>query len=908
MTTTKKVGKGGSSALKKTPKKVVSSNVKKTPTKKSAKKVVKKVVAKSKVKKATAKKITATKAKKSKKISNKQKMAASLGASAQIALISSYTLPLKTDLLAIQTARFSGVFFVAAGAFFTLMFSQHVWSEPLVAQIASTASVTSGTVSECDPEIMSSHDYNKCLFEEQTPQNGTDAAGAPNKKPPATFVFEDIQLLQGVVPVEIFIEDAYEVDVLVFRESYTNPIVLGSATEAGSGSSRWVFQWDTEKHPDGNYKLAVDVFNAYNVDSPYRNAHSNYREVRNTPDSTSSTTASEIVSVDTQPDAVLSLRESSPVAGDVQLTVAVADALEVKLYAYHVDSGSKNYIGRAYEATSGNWRYNWDTVPFVNGEYQVEARVKNESGNYETNTVSFAVMNLASGTTENAPKEPVDTSLVDEPSPTSQESVDQTIASAIPDIFVSIPNQLDLSGTIDITVETATAQFVELYVVAEATKKGELLGLASKADVDIWTYRWYTKNQPNGKYALFARVKNKYGAYGSDHELVRVDNSVVSYVATKEQEVIKTELLETKKAEDALREEQGDLFLEKQDTIIAEDGTESLDPDESQSHVLISQYRVEIEAELTRLSSALRSQDVDQIQRAKARLENLKQEIIATIADEERKADLTIEINTKIDALVEKHTELDRKIEKIIVERSGDKIFLDTDKDGITDYDEISLYNTDPFSADSDSDGVIDGLEIEGGYDPLDATREVAVVYESPRESGVERKDLLAVETITAVHEDEPGVQADGVPAQAVIAGRALPNSFVTLYIFSTPVIVTVRTESDGSWQYRFDKELEDGEHNVYVGVTDNAGRIVAKSEPFAFVKEAQAFSPSDAVLVSSTQTQPDENSLLSEYMIYLILSISVVSIGLVLILLGIHVDSRQRRLVGVTLPEEEKS
>ena len=50
-----------------------------------------------------------------------------------------------------------------------------------------------------------------------------------------------------------------------------------------------------------------------------------------------------------------------------------------------------------------------------------------------------------------------------------------------------------------------------------------------------------------------------------------------------------------------------------------------------------------------------------------------------------------------------------------------------------------------------------------------------------------------------------------------------------------------VKTDADGSWEYRFDKELEDGEHEVYVGVTDNAGKIIAKSEPFVFIKEAQA-------------------------------------------------------------------
>lgn len=42
----------------------------------------------------------------------------------------------------------------------------------------------------------------------------------------------------------------------------------------------------------------------------------------------------------------------------------------------------------------------------------------------------------------------------------------------------------------------------------------------------------------------------------------------------------------------------------------------------------------------------------------------------------------------------------------------------DTDKDGISDYDELYKYNTSPYIADSDSDGIPDGTEIKNGTDP----------------------------------------------------------------------------------------------------------------------------------------------------------------------------------------------
>jgi hypothetical protein len=42
----------------------------------------------------------------------------------------------------------------------------------------------------------------------------------------------------------------------------------------------------------------------------------------------------------------------------------------------------------------------------------------------------------------------------------------------------------------------------------------------------------------------------------------------------------------------------------------------------------------------------------------------------------------------------------------------------DTDDDGISDYDEVFLYMTDPINCDSDGDGLYDGTEVENGFDP----------------------------------------------------------------------------------------------------------------------------------------------------------------------------------------------
>ena len=50
--------------------------------------------------------------------------------------------------------------------------------------------------------------------------------------------------------------------------------------------------------------------------------------------------------------------------------------------------------------------------------------------------------------------------------------------------------------------------------------------------------------------------------------------------------------------------------------------------------------------------------------------------------------------------------------------QEGDVINRDRDGDGLTDWEEENLYNTSPYLDDTDSDGILDGQEVESGSDP----------------------------------------------------------------------------------------------------------------------------------------------------------------------------------------------
>lgn len=209
----------------------------------------------------------------------------------------------------------------------------------------------------------------------------------------------------------------------------------------------------------------------------------------------------------------------------------------------------------------------------------------------------------------------------------------------------------------------------------------------------------------------------------------------------------------------------------------------------------------------------------------------------------------------------------------------------DSDKDGLSDIDEIR-YGTNPKGADSDLDGFIDGDEVKSGFDPVKYSpgdQSDRIVFEDPKKAGEVKEKIYVVNKVELKEAGEGKKKMQ-------LQGKGLPNSFVTLYVYSDPIVLTVKTDSEGNWTYELDKELENGEHEAYVAITDNTGKITAKSEPFAFVKTAQAVTavsvaqaaPSvpPTLPVTQTRTQKDFFYLIS--IIIAALAVALATIGLI--------------------------
>ncbi|MEA3249796.1 MAG: Ig-like domain-containing protein [Patescibacteria group bacterium] len=194
-------------------------------------------------------------------------------------------------------------------------------------------------------------------------------------------------------------------------------------------------------------------------------------------------------------------------------------------------------------------------------------------------------------------------------------------------------------------------------------------------------------------------------------------------------------------------------------------------------------------------------------------------------------------------------------------------ILVDTDGDGLPDDAERRI-GTDPTNPDSDGDGYMDADELRNGYDPLGSGRlgeagtdtELAPVdaavlsgvpIEQPKYAGDVSDDLSIGLLDLGPPDDDAGEEpGDEIPPgePLTFTGTALPGEVVTLFIYSyLPMILTTTANENGDWAYELESDLVDGEHEVYVTVTDETGKVKSKSNPLAFfVSEAAAVSSED--------------------------------------------------------------
>ena len=89
------------------------------------------------------------------------------------------------------------------------------------------------------------------------------------------------------------------------------------------------------------------------------------------------------------------------------------------------------------------------------------------------------------------------------------------------------------------------------------------------------------------------------------------------------------------------------------------------------------------------------------------------------------------------------------------ISRGTYPLTADTDEDGLSDYDEINVYNTDPLNPDSDGDGLNDGSDVKLGLDPNnDSTMGIPDdEYVVPQSINADNKIISSINTSDSPYE-----------------------------------------------------------------------------------------------------------------------------------------------------------
>lgn len=568
---------------------------------------------------------------------------------------------------------------------------------------------------------------------------------------------------------------------------------------------------------------------------------------------------------------------------DFRVTYSVSAASAVSTRLYNIDNATSEPL-QTTKLLSDRYRVDVPVNSLPNGVYALRIIAKPEDGsaNVVFNTEKFKIN-----------KEIVDDLgvIVEDSQVGDIETVEEipVVPKEAQIIFtIEAPNS-ELSNIETVHVKMPSEYtFAELYVRPVSSLQARFVSLATKSG-GAWQFIVNTKEIPNGKYEFFARTRHN----GEIIKSTSITKTILNTVDT----VPKTQTVETDTVDIVERQ-----FAPTAEPEVVSSPEVSVDVSEATDELLRSD-NLSLNDLFQRYALAVQSGDTILIEIAKRELEAKRKALVNSSLLDTNLRDISSDINEEISSRL---AELEKRVvtfEKIRRDKSAGNTAIDTDMDGISDFDEVNIYLTNPDLADSDNDGITDGVEIMRGYDPRDATLEAVMEYESPRDSvGLVREDVLLIEQVLPVTKIEPEEGAPEVIAE--IRGKGLPNSFVTLFIFSEPTVVTVRTDADGSFVYTFDKELSDGNHEVYVAVTDNAGEIIAQSNPFSFIKQAQAFTPVDA---NEAQVVINE-VLISETSNYkTVVGLGILAFGLILVMLGLSLRPKDSQSTNVNISDSKK-
>jgi hypothetical protein len=464
------------------------------------------------------------------------------------------------------------------------------------------------------------------------------------------------------------------------------------------------------------------------------------------------------------------------------------------------------------------------------------------------------------------------------------------ILSQLPVPQISIPAGERISGQRKIEIQVPEfpgleVEKVELYLRQPSSLTEIYVGTAQKKD-GVFEFDFNSEQFPNGDYFLFFKISSSFGEYKSPEFPFGIENKIEE--KKEETEKIKEEVgMKLQNLEET--EKKGEKVVEETKSQIEETIVEKI----PQVKEEVSEKIKEIEPKIKEIKEKTEKEILvpeTKIPEFKREKESLKKEIIEKSLEPIEKKTTNLEPKEKERVEIAK-VEIQKKIEEILEKTETQfkeiakekkeiypEAFKDSDQDGLSDWQEVIL-GTNPLNPDTDGDGYLDGIEYRSGFDPKKPGPADKILWQDPREKGKvgERVGIEKVEI---------------VDKKLKITGRGIPNSFVTIYIFSKPIVALAKVNENGYFEYVLDKELTDGTHTVYVALTNNKGEIEEKSAPFTFV-QSQGKILRIAEFPAAQVVPPPSEALRKSFLV-LVLGLIVFSLGFGFFVMGLAIQRKK--------------
>jgi hypothetical protein len=627
-------------------------------------------------------------------------------------------------------------------------------------------------------------------------------------------------------------------------------------------------------------------------------------------------TCKDIADSELPPEAPLvTFRNSIPtiISGDIDFSLDLLNASEVSTFLVSAETGQVTTLTPIEVTPSSNYIYLIKYSELTPGAYSLVAEVLDGKTRYKFSGSTFTVKAKVSEKTE--PDLPLvedsEISLGNENS-TSTGSASSTDESLFDDVDVANDN----IGTAVSTSEALPVS-MRLEKLRESTFLKITTGNFAPERVNVYM------QIPNSDHSVFlglATLVQSEWIFSLDALELPSNTSFIFAEFTKEDVVYRTEGIifrpNSLQTEDATASVDGTLLVEKVNLALTTTALQGLDrtsyltilnpfddffnsaeEKEFASPALIELITAKmienesaIDSLLFRYAASVQVSIDFVVQLAEKKLDDLAGQMAADIASDLGQLNKLTNVKTVIALRFRELKQAVTEEESTFALETNGLSARDTDFDGISDYDELSNFNTNYKSADTDLDGVLDSVELLVGTDPLESDVVEKMTFNQTTDD-IKFSDSLSIEGISPLLVKNS--KADNNLTYYVITGTAVPNSYVNVVAGEPGVIGIIKTNSEGQFSYTLEKELNNGARFAYLALPDNAGNPVATSKVYELSNTLgkQTASANLADIRSSTSKKDSLSHVVTA-------AVGVVSLGLILLLLSVSVRSRNKLIV----------